>query len=288
MERIETVVDDLQQPTPDQETQPAEGLESLHVAQLFRDDQPGLPQRMLVVIEGYGTETEPLPFTGDVSLMVLMRSKQQPLRLKRWDFSADDVAGAWQSSHLGDGLHLELPLEETKLPEVPLELWVRYVDAEGRKLLVRRPFQTSQLAGLEVETGAKQLAAEPSAPAAQLAESSAPTNSVPEPELAEQDPPQPAKQLPTEKIVAKNSQQSTSSGWRRSTVRTGGTNQGFATTIKKTSGWTAQTKSGSLQQTGHSPASNSNHAGPVWTAGRVKPSAPSSPGSTAPSRGRYR
>ena len=71
-------------------------------------------------------------------------------RVDRWDFTAEETQAAWQSSQLGDGLHLELPLGETVLPEGPLELWVRLVNAEGKKLLTRLPFAVGDLQPLDM------------------------------------------------------------------------------------------------------------------------------------------
>src|SRR5690606_21087030 len=92
-------------------------------------------------------------FNGKVSLMVMTMVDEKPRRVRRWDFTAEETSAAWQSSNLGDGLHLELPLEETELPPGPLELWVRLETADDRKLLAQIPFDTVTLASIsEAET----------------------------------------------------------------------------------------------------------------------------------------
>ena len=64
--------------------------------------------------------------------MVMAGETQEALkRVDRWDFTAEETQAAWQSSQLGDGLHLELPLATGPLPEGPLELWARLVNADG-------------------------------------------------------------------------------------------------------------------------------------------------------------
>jgi hypothetical protein len=74
-------------------------------------------------------------------------------RVDRWDFTAEETSAAWQSSNLGDGLHLELPLDEKSLPDGPLELWARLVGPDGAKLLTRVPFTAGDLQSLNA-TGA--------------------------------------------------------------------------------------------------------------------------------------
>lgn len=232
--------------------------ETIRVAQIFRNDEPGQPQTLLAVVEGYDAAEEAIPFAGEVSLMVSAPGESKPRRLKRWDFTLDDVSAAWQSSHLGDGLHLELPLEATKLPEEALQLWVRVINHQGEKRLARHSFERDRLAGLEVETGAKELT--PDSPV-QVAEDSAA-----EPESDEADP-------VVERLAAKSlkrARSKNSSGWRTSTVRTDMDAQGFDSTVKKTSGWTAQPHGGRYPHLGQGQETTTVKQGPIWTAGRVK------------------
>jgi hypothetical protein len=84
---------------------------------------------------------------------------QSPRRLDRWDFSGDETKAAWQSSLLGDGLHLELPLGKSELPKGELELWARLVCPDGRKLLTQVPFDPLKLATIEDVSKDLQLAA---------------------------------------------------------------------------------------------------------------------------------
>jgi hypothetical protein len=97
------------------------------------DESPG---SLLVVVEAVNATDEPVDAVGAASLMIMARDESGMLkRIERWDFTAEETAAAWQSSHLGDGLHLELPLTESKLPEGKLELWGRVVSDDGAKLL---------------------------------------------------------------------------------------------------------------------------------------------------------
>jgi hypothetical protein len=61
---------------------------------------------------------------------------------------------------LGDGLHLELPLAKSQLPEGELELWARVVAADGRKLLTQIPLEPTQLASMADFNAEESLAVE--------------------------------------------------------------------------------------------------------------------------------
>lgn len=128
--------------------------ERLVISHVFRDSQgTEAPSSLLSVVEARDASNEPADFDGKVSLMVMTMVNDKPQRIRRWDFTAEETAAAWQSSNLGDGLHLELPLEETELPLSPLELWVRLEMADGGKLLAQIPFDTVTLASIsEAET----------------------------------------------------------------------------------------------------------------------------------------
>ncbi len=232
--------------------------ERIVVAELFRGEPGESPlASMLTVVEALDQHNEPVDFQGDVSVMVMTREDGKPVRVKRWDFTPEEVSAAWQSSHLGDGLHLELPLEEVVLPEESLELWVRFVDFEGRKLLTQIPFERVSLVVLEVETGAQEL--QP----AQLA----------------------ADDSPTDRGNAKAESPTETSGWRPSLERTDATSQGFSSTVKKASKWTAQSLERQLQSSGVAQAQHqaTKDSRPVWTAGRSsRTDSPASAGENQP------
>ena len=114
--------------------------ERLVITHVFRDST-GTPEpsSLLAVVEARDTRNEPADFDGKVSLMVMQGDPESPQRIKRWDFTEEETSAAWQTSNLGDGLHLELPLEVAQLPTGPCELWVRLEAADGRKFLRRSP-----------------------------------------------------------------------------------------------------------------------------------------------------
>lgn len=230
--------------TPSEDT-PSAPAERVVIAHLFRSEAgKAPPSTLLAVVEALNRDNEPIEFPGEVSLMVMAGDSEKPQRLKRWDFEPEDAAVAWQSSHLGDGLHLELPLGETKLPDVPLELWVRIVGEDGHKLLAQLPFNRDRLTALEAETGARELVAEDASDDDQSLASAKPLSEAP-------------------------SDQQT--GWRASTELDSIIAEGYASTSQKTGGWTAQPEGGRFPEavpaTTQSTTSSSG-VGPAWTAGR--------------------
>jgi len=179
------------------------------------------PTSLLTVIEARDANDEPVDLDGKISLMIMTANPVSPQRLKRWDFSAEETASAWQSSHLGDGLHLELPLEGSVEFDEPLELWVRLVGEDGRKLLAQLPLDWEQLVSVEVamETQPEAISEE-----RQLAEVNAR--------------PLPHEELATQPSIKEGPQ------WRASLRQTHFSADGYATTAQAAQGWTAQPAGG--------------------------------------------
>jgi hypothetical protein len=143
------VVEESHQPfeediTPTKRHEP----EQLVIAHIFENASEDATS-LLSVIEARDASNEPADFNGKVSLMVMKLVQGKPQRVKRWDFSPEETSAAWQSSNLGDGLHLELPLEEMELPAGPLELWVRLETNDGRKVLAQMSFEQATLASID-------------------------------------------------------------------------------------------------------------------------------------------
>jgi hypothetical protein len=134
---------------------PRLSAERLQIRRIFAesggDDKS--PGSLLVVVEALNATDEPVDATGAASIMIMVNDAPGSFqRVARWDFTAEETAAAWQSSHLGDGLHLELPLTDDQLPEGELQLWARVVDDSGAKLLTPADqpyrFETAKLASM--------------------------------------------------------------------------------------------------------------------------------------------
>jgi hypothetical protein len=174
-------------------------------------------------VEARDASNEPADFNGRVSLMVMTIIDEKPQRVKRWDFTPEETNAAWQSSNLGDGLHLELPMEGVALPAGPLELWVRLETADGRKLLSQLPFEQVTLASIEEAVNHIAASDDDIDGATHLAEA----NSLrPERPAIKTEP---IKQAPAP-IATAATESKAEPQWRAATHYSSGPNSGYATT----------------------------------------------------------
>lgn len=150
--------EDLAVDAADYREAPAETTENPHlrlpdqllIKHLFRgSSDEGSPSSLLVVIEALDEKQEPVDFKGEVSLMIMTADSDASERLKRWDFSRGEARTAWQSTDLGDGLHLELPLDSVELPAAKLELWARLKVDSATKYLTKLPFTDATLIAVD-------------------------------------------------------------------------------------------------------------------------------------------
>jgi hypothetical protein len=176
---------------------------------------------LLIVVEALNATDEPVGAEGKASLMIMTRDDSGAMRrVERWDFTAEETAAAWQSSQMGDGLHLELPLAKSELPEGELELWARVVTADGRKLLTQIPLEPAQLASMEDFNAEESLAASKS-------EIPLPTAAAIEPIPSDEPSDNQVAVAPITKTVAEAPKPT----WRSSSVRLNENRvEGFATT----------------------------------------------------------
>jgi hypothetical protein len=141
---------------------PRLAAEKLQIRRILRQaaDEPGKPPAsLLVVVEALNATDEPADASGEIALMVRPKDAPPSARpIETWTFSAEETKAAWQSSPLGDGLHLELPLNKASLPTGGVELWARLVFPDGRKLLTQVPFDPLELATIEEVNEAARLA----------------------------------------------------------------------------------------------------------------------------------
>ncbi|QEG34939.1 hypothetical protein [Bythopirellula goksoeyrii] len=197
--------------------------ERLVIAYVFRDStESPKPSSLLSVIEARDSRNEPAAFDGKVSLMVMQGDPEAPTRIKRWDFTEEETAAAWQTSQFGDGLHLELPLEDTQLPEGPFELWVRLESADGGKLLSQIPMEAQTLATME-DVDVEQMAD---------GALESPLGETEEAEIASINPLRSGnkKSVSTTPLASVDSASKAEPQWRAATHFSSGANSGFSTT----------------------------------------------------------
>lgn len=201
--------------------------EQLVIRRLFAQrDAEGKLASLLAVVEAQTAAGEPVDVKGSASLMVMTGDAPGSLhRIERWDFTADESGSAWQTSELGDGLHLELPLGGELLPTGRLEMWARVVTNDGQKLLARAPFEAAALTSLDLgppidpETQPARYAGDPG------------TDSVAQASVQAQ---------PLSSATVSTS--APTAVWRRASTPLGPRTEGYATTSSPLpgSGWTAQ------------------------------------------------
>jgi len=265
--------------------------ERLEVTQLFQGEGDELsPKSLLTVVEALDDKGEPVDLDGEISLMVMTSDEATPQRMKRWNFTAEETAAAWQSSNLGDGLHLELPLEKVQLPATPLELWVRLVTADGRKLLTQLPFDSNQLTSITTDLPKQRPAGLSLARVGTPAKEEAQRSATPQDPLRIQTnslPPRKELKLSTGEAPANQPR------WRASMQRTDRTAASYAASSKKIQGWTtqalgrqpsaaAQVASRTLPGKARQVASQAPSQ-PVWSSGRSAP--PVAPQTSQPPTG---
>jgi hypothetical protein len=215
------------------------------------------PRSLMVVVEAVNATDEPVDANGEASLMVTRGETRETLRpIERWDFTADETQAAWQSSQLGDGLHLELPLTGA-LPEEPVYLWVRLVTPDGQNLRTRVPFALGELATLDAALAAAD-AGKREAPQVAAAE-----------DAAEQAP---------EAIAAKAAAPAApTTNWRASTQPVGVTPTGglASSAVGGANGWTAQPPGGRAPGAAvpRVAAATMSDAPPRWQQGSAEPPA---------------
>ena len=97
-----------------------------------------------VVIEPRNGSGQLVPTAGDVSIVVLDPSQRgTQARVARWDFAADQVAAWFQQSPAGGGLHLELEWPADRPRTHRMNLYVRFITAEGKELRLEYPLEVS-------------------------------------------------------------------------------------------------------------------------------------------------
>jgi hypothetical protein len=209
------------------------------------------PGSLLVVVEAVNETDEPVDAVGAASIMVMTRDESgKPQKFERWDFTAEETHAAWQSSHLGDGLHLELPLTKPQLPEGELELWARVVAEDGAKILTAADnpcrFEAATLASL----------------ADAAAESSLASTEQPERTPAEDSPPATPAEAPEKTQTAKVAE-APKPKWRASSVRLDDDRvEAFATTAgNKPASWTTKPIDGAAPRVASSSAKTNS---PKW------------------------
>ncbi len=110
----------------------------------FNHHGRGGDQGVLVVFEPRNKAGQMLDVAGDISIAVLDTQKQGPqARIARWDFTPEEAQQFFGKTALGRGYHIELPWPGEPPTNRKLQLFVRFVTADGRKLMADMPIDIS-------------------------------------------------------------------------------------------------------------------------------------------------
>jgi hypothetical protein len=112
-------------------------------------DRQGGDEGVMVVFEPRNARGEMVAEPGDVSIALVDPERSGPqARVARWDFAAKEAFEQFhRSGALGRGYEFELPWPDAAPQNKKLELYVRYVTPDGRKLLSKMTISVDPPAG---------------------------------------------------------------------------------------------------------------------------------------------
>ncbi len=113
----------------------------------------GGDEGILVVFEPRNARGEMVAEPGDVSIALVDPERAGPQsRIARWDFAAAEAFEQFhRSGALGRGYEFELPWPDAAPPNKKLDLFVRYVAPDGRKLMSEMTITVNPPAGNQAQ-----------------------------------------------------------------------------------------------------------------------------------------
>ncbi len=110
-----------------------------------RDRHPG-DEGVYIVVEPRNKEDQVIDVPGKLTIVVMDPAKRGPdARIARWDYTMEEAADSFRQSIFGRGMHLELPWPAEPPQGRELELFVRLVTDDGRRLIVEKRIQADPL-----------------------------------------------------------------------------------------------------------------------------------------------
>ncbi len=106
-----------------------------------RDKRHG-DEGVMVVVEPRNPKNQIVEAFGDISIVVLDPALEgEAARVARWDITSQELEHRFRNRQLGRGFQLLLPWPGDPPQHSTLHLFVRFVAADGRKLIVDRPLE---------------------------------------------------------------------------------------------------------------------------------------------------
>lgn len=110
----------------------------------YDQDGHGGDDGITLAIQPRDAQGRALSAVAPVSVVVLDPTQSgDAARIARWDFSAEEVAGALKESKPGEGIRLAMPWPQSPPAHGQLHLFVRYTTDDGQKLQADCPIQVA-------------------------------------------------------------------------------------------------------------------------------------------------
>lgn len=107
------------------------------------DGQPG-DDGLSLMIQTWDSKGRLVQAPGEISVVVLDRELEgEAARVARWDFSPQQLAEVLQQSSAQDGIYLEMNWPNTPPAHGNLQVFVRYLTEDGRKLEANLPVRVA-------------------------------------------------------------------------------------------------------------------------------------------------
>lgn len=121
-----------------------------------RDKLPG-DEGVYIVVEPRNKAKQVIDVPGELTIVVMDPLKRGPEgRIARWDYTAEESANSFRQSMFGRGMHLELPWPGEAPQADELNLYVRFVTDDGRRLIAEKAIRPDPLPSTEYAEGSSE------------------------------------------------------------------------------------------------------------------------------------
>lgn len=109
------------------------------------DRHPG-DEGVYIVVEPRNKADQVIDVPGKLTIVVTDPGQRGPEgRIARWDYSMEESADSFRQSIFGRGMHLELPWPGEPPQSEELDLYVRYITDDGRRLIAEKKVRADPL-----------------------------------------------------------------------------------------------------------------------------------------------
>ncbi len=110
-----------------------------------RDRHPG-DEGVYIVVEPRNKAEQVIDVPGKLTIVVTDPGQSGPEgRIARWDYTMEEAADSFRQSIFGRGMHLELPWPAEPPQSEELDLYVRFITDDGRRLIAEKKVHADPL-----------------------------------------------------------------------------------------------------------------------------------------------